>query len=135
MEGVTINNVDISEYGAILLAGAYAQLLTPLEPKEWVSNESPHKNGTDYIVPEQNIFKERSISLSFGVKGDNKQDFLAKYTSFISAIQNGIISLYIEELGRTYYLKYESCTSYDNFGLTACNIAVKFTEPNPTNNI
>ena len=134
MEGVTINGVDLEEYGTILLSGAYAELLKPAEPKEWVSNEDPRKNGTEYLAPAEQKYKERDVTLTFGIKGENKDDFISKYTSFISAINDGIIKLQIEELGRYYYLIFQSCTSFDNYDLKACKLSVKFIEPDPTNN-
>lgn len=133
MEGVTINNTDISEYGAILLAGAYAQLLTPPELKEWVSNDDARKNGTEYIAPTTPVVKERNVNLTFGIKGENEEDFLAKYNAFISVLHSGFIKLYVPKLGRYYHLKFESCTSFEQYSLKACKLAVKFTEPDPTN--
>lgn len=134
MAEVTINRVGLSAYGAILLAGAYAQLIKPAEPKDWVSNESPMLNGTEYLEPEEQRYKERDVSLTFGIKGKNVADFLAKYQSFIEALQGGVIKLYVPDLNKTYHLIYRSCTAFENFDLKACSITVKFTEPDPTNN-
>ena len=132
MAEVTINGRALSFWNATLLAGSYASLLTPPQPKEWVSNENPRKNGVEYITPDELIVGERDVNLIFMIAAKTKDDFLASYNRFINTIQTGIVDLYVPELGRHYFLKYNSCTSFDNYNLRACKVAVKFTEPNPT---
>ena len=131
MADITINDKPLSYYGAMMLAGSYASLLTPAQQKEWVSNDDPRKDGIEYIMPQVPKIKERSVDLIFGIKGDTVQDFLSKYNAFIEMLQSGIIKLYVPDIQRYYYLKYENCTSYDNYSLMACKVAVKFIEPNP----
>lgn len=114
-----------------MLAGSYNSLLTPPQLKEWVTNIPVDGDGTEYIVPETLYVQERSVSLIFGIKGETRADFLKKYRGFINVLQSGIIDLFVPDLESHYYLKYENCTSYDHYNLTACKIAVKFTEPNP----
>lgn len=114
-----------------MLAGSYNSLLTPPQLKEWVTNIPVDGDGTEYIVPGTSYVQERSVSLIFGIKGETKEDFLYKYQQFIDELQSGIIKLDVPDLGRLYYLKYEGCTTFDHYNLTACKIAVKFTEPNP----
>lgn len=131
MEEVKLNGRPLNEYGVMMLAGSYNSLLTPPQLKEWVTNIPVDADGTEYIVPDTSYVQERSVSLIFGIKGETKEDFLDKYQQFIDVLQSGIIDLYVPDLGRYYYLKYEGCTTFDHYNLTACKIAVKFTEPNP----
>lgn len=131
MEEVKLNGRPLNEYGVMMLAGSYNSLLTPPQLKEWVTNIPIDADGTEYIEPETSYVQERSVSLIFGIKGETKEDFLDKYQQFIDVLQSGIIDLYVPDLGRYYYLKYEGCTTFDHYNLTACKIAVKFTEPNP----
>lgn len=134
MEGVIINNIDIAaEHGATLLAGSYAELLKPADTKEWVSNENPRENGTAYLPPTEVLLAERSVSLTFCINGDDTSDFLSKYTGFIDLLKSGPLSLYVPDLDRYYRLIYQGGTSFDQFELTTCKIAVKFIEPNPAN--
>lgn len=135
MGEVKINDVSLANYGVTLVSGAYAQLLTPADTKEWVSNDDPRKNGVEYLTPSTIYHKERSVNLVFIVKGEDKSDFLSKYTTFIELLQSHINTFYVADLDKYYHLKYESCTSFDNFSLKACKLAVKFTEPDPTNNL
>lgn len=127
----TINGNPLSYFGATLLHGSYAELMTPADLKEWVSNEDVTKDGTDYLVPSTPLLAERNVSLHFGIKRDSESEFLTSYNIFVDMLQSGIIDLFVPRLGRHYFLKFETCTSYDNFSLKACKIAVKFTEPNP----
>lgn len=132
MAEVTINDTALSEYGAIMLAGSYASLLTPPQLKEWVSNDDPRKNGTDYIVPDDIVVQERTVNLLFGISANTQSDFLSKYNAFVSLLQSGMIALYVPDIGRYYHLRFESCTSFNNYSLKACRLAVRFIEPNPT---
>lgn len=135
MAEITINGTPLSDYGAMMLAGSYASLMTPPQMKDWVSNDDPRKNGIEYLPPATTVVKERNVDLIFGIKGDTRSDFLAKYNTFITLLQSGLTRLYVPDLGRYYYLKYENCTSFDNYDLKACKIAVKFTEPDPTKTV
>ncbi len=131
MADITMNGKPLSDFGAMMLAGSYASLLTPPRQKEWVSNTDPRKDGVEYIAPTSPKVMERSVDLIFGIKADTQSDFLLKYNSFIQELQSGIIKLYVPDMQRYYYLKYDTCTSYDNYSLKACKVAVKFIEPNP----
>lgn len=132
MAEIKINDKPLSQFGAMMLAGSYASLLTPAELKEWVFNDDPRKNGIEYIQPESPKVKERSIDLIFGIKGDTERDFLSKYNAFIGELHKAIIKLYVPDMERYYYLKYSNFTSFDNFSLKACKVAIKFIEPDPT---
>lgn len=129
----TINGIPLSKYGAILMAGADAELLKLAEVKPGASNNDPRKNGTEYIARTSPKLQERSLNLVFGVSGNSVDDFLAKYDAFVAILHTEFIDLYVPRMSRTFHLKYEMCTQFDNFNLKACKIAVKFTEPNPAN--
>lgn len=132
MEEITIDGHTLSSLGVTLLAGSYASLLKPAEMKEWVSNDDPRKDGIEYIVPTTPVVKPRSVDLYFMVQGNTREEFLTRYTNFIGLLQRRISVVNIPDLGK-YRLKYESCTSFDHFNLKMCKVAVKFTEPQPTN--
>lgn len=132
MAEITINGHTLSSLGVTLLNGSYASLLKPAEMKEWVSNDDPRKDGIEYIVPTTPVVKPRSVDLYFMVQGNTRVEFLTRYKNFIGLLQRSISVVNIPDLGK-YRLKYESCTSFDHFNLTMCKVAVKFTEPQPTN--
>lgn len=134
MEEITINGYTLSGLGVTLLEGSYASLLTPPQMKDWVSNDDPRKDGVEYIEPSVTAVKERNVNLYFHVAGATKDEFLARYNTFVGMLMGGMVVLNIPDLQRVYRLKYESCTSFDHFNLTMCKVAVKFTEPNPKYN-
>lgn len=133
MAETTINGYTLSGLGVTLLEGSYASLLKPAEMKEWVSNDDPRKDGIEYIEPATPVVKPRSVDLYFMVQGGTREEFLSRYKNFIGLLQSSIAHVRIPDLGTTYHLKYESCTSFDHFNLKMCKVAVKFTEPQPTN--
>lgn len=132
MAEITINGHTLRSLGVTLLNGSYASLLKPAEMKEWVSNDDPRKDGIEYIVPATPVVKPRSVDLYFMVQGSTREEFLTRYKNFIGLLQRSISVVNIPDLGK-YRLKYESCTSFDHFNLKMCKVAVKFTEPQPTN--
>lgn len=133
MADITINGYILSNLGVTLLEGSYASLLTPPQMKDWVNNDDPRMDGVQYIAPETPVVKERNVNLYFMVKGATQAEFLSRYNTFIGLLQSGMANVSIPDLGETYALKYEGCTSFDHFGLTMCKVAVKFTEPQPKN--
>lgn len=133
---VKINGVDIKTMGVELSKGAYAALLAPAPLKGFVENDDPTKNGIEILTHKANgeslaRVAEREVTLTFIITGDNSSDFLAKYQAFINVLNNGKITLYVEDLERTFTLVYANSTQYDNYRLKACKLAVKFREPNP----
>lgn len=126
---ITINEIDISTKGVAMLRGSYSALLLPPPTKEWIKNESVNKNGTDYLKPDTIYVKERTINLTFLIYGNDS--FTSGYNWLTSVLLGGIIDLYVSDLGRHYFLKYESCTSLTTPHPNCCKLVVKFTEPNP----
>lgn len=133
MEQEKLNGLPLDTYGATLLKGGYAELMRPAEMKEWVSNESPYKDGTQYIAQDSPKVKERSVSLTFLIRGETEDMFMQGYMRFIETLMSGMCEFTIPVTDRVFKLKYESCTAFDFFDLKSCKIAVKFTEPEPQN--
>lgn len=135
---ITINGKRLSDMGVSLNRGGYAALMIPSPLKEWIENEDPRKNGTDVIThidgkPACPMLKERDVTLTFFISGDDEADFLSKYTAFTELLYSGIIDLYVPDLNKTYHLLYSNSTQYDNYLMKACRLSVKFREPNPAN--
>lgn len=137
-----MNGVSLSSMGATLVSGAYSALLMPPALKDFVENDDPLKDGTDVIVPGADDeddtsvprVKERDVTLTFLIKGENATDFMAKYAAFVAQLHKGAIVLGVPDLGRYFHLLFSSCTQFNNYLLNACKMAVKFREPNPCNN-
>lgn len=130
---ITLNGTTLTSMGVTLLQGAYAELLQPAAVKTYIENDDPTKNGIQIdtlMTPKQD---KRDLTLRFLVQGSSESDFLAKYNAFIAELQTGYVELYIPDLLSKYRLLYRSCTKYANYRLHACEVAIKFTEPDPSN--
>lgn len=138
-----MNGVSLSAMGVTLLEGAYSALMAPASLKDFVQNDDPLKDGTDVIIPgiddEDNTnvprVKERDVTLTFLIQGENATDFMAKYAAFVAELHKGTVVFHIPDLERHFHFLFSNCTQFDNYRLNACKIAVKFREPNPRNNI
>ena len=139
---ITMNGVPLSSMGVTLVSGAYSALLMPAALKDFVENNDPLKDGTDVIVPGTDgeddtsvpRVKERDVTLTFLIQGENATDFMAKYAAFVAELHKGTVVLHVPDLGRYFHLLFSNCTQFNNYLLNACNLAVKFREPNPRNN-
>ena len=139
-----INGKPLSLFGAELLKGYYAELLKPAEMKEWVSNEIPSEDGIELYPPTTPKVKARTISLVFLLTADNKETLMSNYQKFMRELMIGyqpemvatksdFCTLFIAEFNKIYKLKYDACTSFDNYGLKTFKLAVTFTEAKPMN--
>lgn len=133
MSEVKLNAKSLSYFGATMLKGGYAELMKPAEMKEWISNDIPSADGVQYMVPASPKVKERSVLLTFVVTGETEEDFMMNYTRFVEELMRGLCVFTVPALSQRYTLKYEACTSFDNYNLKSCKLAVKFTEPVPRN--
>lgn len=133
MSDVKLNGLPLSDFGATMLKGGYAELMKPAEMKDWISNDIPSMDGVQYMVPASPKVKERSVSLTFVVTGETEEDFMMNYTRFVEELMRGFCTFEVPALSQRFTLKYDACTSFDNYNLKSCKLAVKFTEPIPRN--
>lgn len=128
----TINGKPLSQFGATMLSGAYAELMTPASLKSFLENKDRSKDGTDVFIsnPRQD---EKEVTLNFIITGSSQAEYISRYNAFLSELYTGQVSLFVEDLNQTFRLLYLSVTKFGNYRLHACEIAVKFREPNPTN--
>lgn len=136
MKETSINEIPLSSMGVTMTAGWRTALLTPAPIKDLVSNDDPEKPGIQVITKMSDgtsaaVIKERDVTLTFIVKGADEEDFLKKYTAFLQMLYKGKIILHVPSLGQHFGLIYRNATKYDDYG-NVCTLAVKFTEPDPT---
>lgn len=132
MTKVTINGTLLSDLGVVLLSGAYAELMTPAPMKNYIENDDPTKDGVAVDTVAMPKRKAREITLKFLIKGDTKEQFIARRETFLNMLYQGEITLYVPDIEEYFHLLYVSVTQYGNYQLSACNMAVKFKEPDPT---
>lgn len=130
-----INNVDIAEYGAVLVRGWREELLKPASAKSYITNTSRLENGSRLIAKASNVkLQSRTISLTVLVVGESEDEYLSRYESFLNAITQGAFILNVPSLKeQNFHLVYTSCEKFGNYGLKCGKFVCKFTEPDPTN--
>lgn len=128
----TINGKPFSQFGAVMLDGAYGELMSPAPLKDFLENNDRSKNGTDVFVSNPRL-AEREVTLNFFISGRNEAEYIARYNAFLAELYTGQVSLFVEDLNQTFRLLYSSVTKFGNYRLNACELAVRFREPNPTN--
>ena len=124
---MTINNVDISVYGATLIKGGYEAFLTPPERKELITNESRLSHGTQ-VLNEPVKYQQRDLQLQFFIEGSTEAAYLANYTAFLGAITNGVIVVGVPVLNTLFRLVYLRCSKYGNYGKKKGKFAIAFRE-------
>lgn len=133
MTNVQMNGVLLSDIGVTLLSGAYGELLTPSPLKSYIENDDPTKDGVQIdtlTIPKQ---KSRDLTLKFLIRGDSVEQFAERYSTFVNMLYGGEVALFVPDMGMYFHLLYTSVTQYGNYRLNACEMAVKFKEPDPTN--
>lgn len=136
MNDMSINGTPLSSMGITMTAGWRTALLTPAPIKDLVSNDDPTKPGIRYITEMSDgtsaaVIKERDVTLTFIVRGANDDDFLEKHAEFTRMLHKGKITLHVPAIRQHFRLIYRNVTKYNDHG-NSCTLAVKFTEPNPT---
>lgn len=126
-----INGIDIANYGALLVSGAYEALLTPPAMKEYVSNTSRNAHGVKYTIPTGTaVTDEREVSFSVFIEGDTEDEYLERVEAFLGAITDGVFTFDVPRLKKRYKLLYKSCSKYGDFGLKRGKFTLKLVEPN-----
>lgn len=128
-----IDEVPISNYGAVLIRGWREALLKMLKPKDYISNVSRTEHGKRMLIPSKSevYYSDRDVQLKVFIEGTTAEDYIQKIESFQEAIR-GTINLRIPSLNnRVYVLVYLDCKSYGNYGDKRGIFTLAFNEPNP----
>ena len=128
-----INNQDAYlVWGVNMESSFLSELLTPAPMKDYIENESRLEHGKRVIVSSPKV-QSRTLTLTFRIIGNTESEFKSRYSSFVAALQSGVITLKVPKLGNeTYKLLYKKSTSFAlNLLRTTCKLSVSFEEPNP----
>lgn len=128
---MTINGIDIRTMGVDAIS-VKEPLLASCSMKDYITNESPLKDGEEIIIPNESPkLAARDVVLIFGVKGRTESEYLSNLDKFYQELYKGEVR--IEGINNTvYHLHYLGCNDFAN-AKTSCKITVKFTESNPKN--
>ncbi|NDV83643.1 hypothetical protein [Bacteroides sp. 51] len=128
-----INGTDARTLGIRMGDGFLNALTAPAPMKEFIENTSRLEHGKRVLYDKPRL-ADREVTLTFTLFGNTEVDFMQKLKSFEAILYVGFVELYVEATKQTYRLTYERSQTYaQNQNRTACNITVKFNEPNPAN--
>lgn len=139
MSDLLINGNDAeTTYGVRMGNGFLNALLAPCQAKEYITNEVRNEHGTRYVVPSGAPYlAERSVTLSFVLKGDSEQDFYTKQQAFLAVMYAGAVNICVPAWSNSvifrFYYTGNGCTWNMNTKRTIATITLKFNEPDPTN--
>lgn len=133
MTNILINGNPLTDMGVVMLAGSYAELMKPAQVKNYIENDDPNKHGVEVDATNPPKLKQRELTLKFLIQGDSKAQFLQRKAAFENMLYQGAVTLYVPDMEEYFHLLYVTVTQYGNYRLNACNMAVKFKEPDPTN--
>lgn len=126
---MTINGIDIRTMGVNAIS-VKEPLLAPCTMKDYITNESPLKDGKDIIIPGGTPkVASRDVTLVFGVRGNTETEYLSNLDRFYQELYKGEITI-AGINGAVYHLHYLGSNDFAN-ARTSCKVTVKFTESNP----
>ncbi|MCQ2383563.1 MAG: hypothetical protein MJZ96_01600 [Paludibacteraceae bacterium] len=139
MLNIHINGRHASELGLTPLKGCLSELMAPPKRKQIITNTNTNING-DVVLPLGTAVQSRTVTLFFKIEGNGSlidlQDTLEllEIELLNGTDGNGTNEIFVEELGRTFYLVYQEMSDYSNFGeMPKATLRIKFLEPNPRN--
>lgn len=136
---IQINNQPCSDFGLTPLRGCLGELMQPAKRKNIVTNTNTNING-DVVLPLGTAVQSRTVTLFFKIEGNGSlvdlQDALEllEIELLRGTDGKGTNEIFVEELGRTFYMVYQEMSDYSNFGeMPKATLRIKFLEPNPRN--
>lgn len=113
---VIIDGIDISDFGMFILKGGDYDFLSFPERKAPEQNDWYEMDGIDADLSEI-YFKEKKVIAQFYIKGSTGDDYLYNLNNFHTLISSpGYRQLYSREFGKTFSLRYISCSAFVHKG-------------------
>lgn len=116
-------------WSVMLIENSYDNLRKPPAMKEYTSNKFRSQAGKQvFIVNPQP--DERQVTVMFGITCDTKEEYLSKYQSFITEINDGILEMQVVPINKTYTLYIEDYIDLSTgLGIMESKLSVRFNEP------
>lgn len=141
-----INDVDVCQsYGVFLTEDQengytnYDELMKPSPVKSYTEISFPEQDGVKLPAALSPKLEARDFTLYFALVADNRSQFYTRYSSFLSLLRSGWLTIRVPELDRTYKVYYKECSGYNQLvslsessGEVGTRFKVKFREPSPT---
>lgn len=136
-----IDGADLYLVYGITISTGSDDLLKPPKRKDSITHDWLDENGID--VDLSRVFLEsREVTLQCNFITNSKADFWTKYNYFLAMlVQPGLRRLELSEFGKSYYVYYKECSSWQRFaridsgpekGMIACKFTITLVEKNPT---
>lgn len=141
--GGTMKEEFASKQGIRMGEGFIEALTEPLTIKTLVTSESRLEHGVRSLRRQPIVWQSRDVTLSFEISGKGTTRELMERTMWqrrnklIETLvsEYGFVGISVPQVGsEVYWLRYlgKSNTYALSLGRTMCNVALKFTEPNPS---
>jgi hypothetical protein len=130
-----INNKDAyTNWGIILGETSFTALLTPAPIKNYIQNKSALIPGKQVLTEVPPKIDERDVQLVFYLKASNLNQFLTRYSSFVTELEQGAINIKTKyQPNVVYHCIYLSCAQFSQFNGRLGKFVLKLNEPNPKN--
>lgn len=128
-----INGIDAYTYGASIGQGFNAALRAPRGFKDDIEVDSALEHGKRLILSP--YYNSRDISLTFVIKGGNKEAFKANEAKFREVLNGRKLTVKVSGDDNYYRLIYSGKSASYGYSPTGviCTITAKFTEVDPSN--
>ncbi len=111
------------------------KLLAPCEMKSYITNDSALEHGKRYIMDSPKM-QERSVTLTFNIHGDTKEEFLSNKNWLQGIFYTGEVSVRVPSVSsETFQLLYtgKSIAYNQDVGMLNGTITAGFVEYDPSN--
>ncbi len=139
---ISINGIDLDDYGIVPLEGFLNTILKPAGFKKLATNTNTAFDGVIPIANGNRKRDSRTVTLNFLIRSVSiidKRRCIERLESALMAGKNdsGVNELFVAELEQCYRLIFDGITSYNGANEEKAIIAVKFTEfcPTPENRV
>ena len=126
-----INGYDaFSTWGISLSETALSTLMTPSPVKDRVTNESRLEHGKRVLNTNVKT-AYRDVTLEMHLTAQSKAEFLTRYASFCSILEQGALNIRTSyQQGVVYKMLYVSCSQFSEFNLRLAKFTLRLLEPN-----
>lgn len=124
-----------TEWGVLTTGNTLSALLAFPPMKENPSFTSRLEHGSRIDASDPKV-AQRDLNLEIQMTADSPQQFYLRRASFEAELQKGAFTLSVSDKPNViYHLIYNSCPQYTQFCRGIATLALKCTEPNPTDRI
>lgn len=128
---ITVNDINITTWGAVFQAGALEKLLERGVQKPFTENDFRSIDGKQ-VLPKNPRQEARTFAIDISIKGSSKLDFLNKYDLFFTELAKGVSEVRVATINKTFKLIYIKSQMYmAETDETFASFRVTFEEINP----